>query len=58
MTKMAKPIEGLYEDKNRDGIINDNDKYWTKNSEAKAFMASQQALLIKGLAPVLCCVPV
>ncbi len=29
----GKPIEGLYEDLNRDGIINDDDKYRYKSSE-------------------------
>jgi iron complex outermembrane receptor protein len=31
------PIEGLYEDKNRDGQINAQDKYWMKNPESKAY---------------------
>ncbi len=34
----GKPIEGLYEDKNDDGVINDFDKYWVKNPEPKVFM--------------------
>jgi len=34
----GKPIEGLYEDKNRDGIINDFDKYWSKNPEPNVYM--------------------
>jgi hypothetical protein len=34
----GKPIEGLYEDKNRDGVINAADKYWTKNPEPKMYM--------------------
>ena len=34
----GKPIEGLYEDKNRDGIINQNDKYYTKNPEPRIYM--------------------
>lgn len=36
--KTNKPIEGLYEDKNRDGIINDQDKYWVMNPDPKLFM--------------------
>jgi iron complex outermembrane receptor protein len=32
------PIEGLYEDKNRDGKIDDLDKYWVHSSEAKVYM--------------------
>lgn len=47
--KNGKPIEGLYEDKNRDGIINDNDKYWTKNPEAKAFMGFTASATYKKL---------
>ena len=36
--KTSAPIEGLYEDKNRDGKIDDLDKYWVHNPEAKVFM--------------------
>ncbi|MFN2458739.1 MAG: SusC/RagA family TonB-linked outer membrane protein [Chitinophagaceae bacterium] len=36
--KDDKPIEGLYEDKNRDGKIDDLDKYWMKNPEPTVFM--------------------
>ena len=32
------PIEGLYDDKNRDGVINELDKYWVQNPEPKVFM--------------------
>jgi TonB-linked SusC/RagA family outer membrane protein len=32
------PIEGLYEDLNRDGIINDNDLYRYKSPDARVFM--------------------
>lgn len=35
--KSGLPIEGLVEDRNRDGIINDLDKYWSKNPEPKVF---------------------
>lgn len=35
--KSGQPIEGLYEDRNRDGIINDLDKYWGKNPEPRVF---------------------
>jgi TonB-dependent starch-binding outer membrane protein SusC len=34
----GKPIEGLYEDRNRDGKIDDLDKYRNKNPEPKVFM--------------------
>jgi iron complex outermembrane receptor protein len=33
-----KPIEGLYEDQNRDGIITDADKYRIKNPDPTVFM--------------------
>jgi iron complex outermembrane receptor protein len=36
--KDGKPIESLYEDRNRDGIINQNDKYRTKNPDPRIFM--------------------
>ena len=36
--KSGAPIEGLYEDKNRDGKIDELDKYWVKNPEPKVFM--------------------
>lgn len=36
--KNGKPIEGLYEDKNRDGKIDDLDKYWSKNPNSDLFM--------------------
>jgi TonB-linked SusC/RagA family outer membrane protein len=36
--KDGKPIEGLYEDKNRDGKIDELDKYWVKNPEPRAYM--------------------
>jgi iron complex outermembrane receptor protein len=32
------PIEGVYEDRNRDGQINSLDKYWGKNPESKAYL--------------------
>ncbi|HEY0355355.1 MAG TPA: TonB-dependent receptor [Flavisolibacter sp.] len=34
----GKPIEGLYDDRNRDGVINDLDKYWVHNPEPKVYM--------------------
>jgi iron complex outermembrane receptor protein len=44
----GKPIEGLYEDKNRDGIINELDKYMGKNPEPRVFMGfSANATLSK-----------
>ena len=36
--KSGAPIEGLYEDRNRDGKIDDLDKYWGKNPESRVFM--------------------
>lgn len=36
--KSGAPIEGLYEDINRDGKIDDLDKYWGKNPEPRVFM--------------------
>jgi TonB-dependent starch-binding outer membrane protein SusC len=36
--KAGKPIEGLYEDLNRDGIINDNDLYRYQSPDPKVFM--------------------
>jgi iron complex outermembrane receptor protein len=36
--KAGNPIEGLYEDKNRDGKIDDQDKYWVHNPEPKVYM--------------------
>jgi TonB-linked SusC/RagA family outer membrane protein len=36
--KTGKPIEGLYEDKNRDGKIDDYDKYWVHNPEPNVYM--------------------
>lgn len=35
--KSGKPIEGLYEDRNRDGVINDLDKYYGKSPEPKMY---------------------
>lgn len=34
----GKPIEGLYEDLNRDGVINQNDKYRYKSPEPRVFL--------------------
>lgn len=34
----GKPIEGLYEDLNRDGVINDNDLYRFKSPDPRVFM--------------------
>jgi iron complex outermembrane receptor protein len=36
--KSGNPIEGLYEDLNRDGIINDNDLYRYKSPDPRVFM--------------------
>ncbi len=35
--KTGKPIEGLFEDRNRDGLINNNDLYRYKSPDPKAF---------------------
>jgi TonB-dependent starch-binding outer membrane protein SusC len=35
--KDGKPIEGLFEDKNRDGILNEDDKYKGKQADPKTF---------------------
>ncbi len=32
------PIEGVYEDRNGDGVINDFDKYWAQSPEPRVFM--------------------
>jgi iron complex outermembrane receptor protein len=36
--KSGKPIEGLFEDLNRDGILNENDKYKSKRADPNLFM--------------------
>ena len=36
--KSGKPIEGLFEDLNRDGILNENDKYKGKRADPNVFM--------------------
>ncbi|HEU4471202.1 MAG TPA: TonB-dependent receptor [Flavisolibacter sp.] len=36
--KDGKPIEGVFEDKNRDGIINDDDKFKSKRSDPNVFL--------------------
>ncbi len=33
----GQPIEGLYEDKNRDGKIDELDRYWMKNPESNVY---------------------
>jgi TonB-dependent starch-binding outer membrane protein SusC len=40
------PIEGLYEDLNRDGIINDNDLYRYKSPNAPVFMGINSSFII------------
>jgi iron complex outermembrane receptor protein len=32
------PIEGLYVDRNKDGVINDYDKYWVKNPDPTVYL--------------------
>ncbi len=36
--KDGKPIEGLFEDRNRDGIINENDKFKNHSADPKVFL--------------------
>jgi TonB-linked SusC/RagA family outer membrane protein len=36
--KTGRPIEGLFEDKNRDGIINEDDKYKGHSADPKVFL--------------------
>ena len=40
-----KPIEGLYEDLNRDGIINDDDLYRYKSPDARVFMGVNSSVI-------------
>lgn len=47
--KDGKPIEGLYQDLNNDGIINDNDKYYFNNPEPKVFAGLSTSLSYKNL---------
>ncbi|GAC1480472.1 MAG: TonB-dependent receptor [Flavisolibacter sp.] len=42
--KNGKPIEGLFEDRNRDGIINNNDLYRFKSPEPKFFLGAYSNL--------------
>ena len=42
----GKPIEGLYEDLNRDGIINENDLYRYKSPNAPVFMGFNSSFII------------
>jgi iron complex outermembrane receptor protein len=44
--KNNKPIEGLYEDLNRDGIINDNDLYTYKSPDPNMFMGMSSNLTV------------
>ncbi len=45
--KTNKPIEGLYEDRNRDGIINEKDLYIYNNPEARYFIGASSNVTIK-----------
>ncbi len=45
--KSGMPIEGLFEDKNRDGIINDNDKYKNKSADPKVFLGFSTDFMYK-----------
>ncbi len=45
--KNNKPIEGLYEDLNRDGIINDKDLYIYQNPEARYFIGASSSVSYK-----------
>ena len=42
-----KPIEGLYEDLNRDGIINENDLYINQSPEAKYYLGITSNISVK-----------
>lgn len=42
-----KPIEGLYEDLNRDGIINEKDLYVNNNPEARYFIGASSSVSYK-----------
>jgi iron complex outermembrane receptor protein len=42
--KSGKPIEGLFEDRNRDGLINNNDLYRYKSPDPKAFLGAYSNL--------------
>lgn len=42
-----KPIEGLYEDLNRDGIINENDLYLYQNPAARYFLGINSSITVK-----------
>jgi TonB-dependent starch-binding outer membrane protein SusC len=43
----GKPIEGMFEDKNRDGIINDADKYHSKQADPAVYMGFSTNLSYK-----------
>ena len=45
----GKPIEGLYEDKNGDGIIGEQDKYWVKNPDPRVYMGFSTNMSYKNL---------
>jgi TonB-linked SusC/RagA family outer membrane protein len=45
--KNGKPIEGLFEDRNRDGIINNNDLYRYKSPDPKVFMGAYTSVTWK-----------
>lgn len=45
--KNNKPIEGLYEDLNRDGIINEKDLYVYNNPEPRYFLGASSSVTIK-----------
>lgn len=36
--KTGKPIDGLFEDRNRDGVVNDKDLYQYKNADPRVFL--------------------
>ncbi len=45
--KTGRPIDGLFQDKNRDGIINQNDLYQYKNGDPKQFFGFSTNLSVK-----------
>ncbi len=45
--KTSKPIDGLFEDNNRDGIINQNDLYQYKSADPKEFLGFSTNIAVK-----------
>lgn len=45
--QLGNPVEGLFEDVNRDGIINESDKYKGKGADPKTFFGASTNLSVK-----------